>query len=111
VLRKSTLILIIVIVCLAGCQSDRIEAGETAADQQDVRTGMIEQLRRQNPPELKAVEVWNNPYGPGLKLTTAHYEIFTTLLDPLLLRQSPEFIESAYKAYNPPESRVHRVGI
>ena len=99
-LRKSTLILIIVIICLAGCQSDRIEAGEAGAGQQDARAGMIEHLRRQKPPALKAVEVWNNQYGPGLKLTTAHYEIFTTLLDPLLLRQSPEFIESAYKAYN-----------
>ncbi len=99
-LRKSTLILIIVIICLAGCQSDRIEAGETAAEQQDVRAGMIEYLRQQNPSDLKAVEVWNNQYGPGLKLTTAHYEIFTTFLDPLLLRHSPEFIESAYKAYN-----------
>ena len=99
-LRKSTLIVIIVIVCLAGCQSDRIEAGETGAGQQDIRAEMIEYLRQQNPPDLKAVEVWNNKYGPGLKLTTAHYEIFTTLLDSLLLRRSPEFIESAYKAYN-----------
>ncbi|MGB2863340.1 MAG: hypothetical protein WBC05_08450 [Sedimentisphaerales bacterium] len=99
-LRKSTLIWIIVIICLAGCQSDRIEAGETAAEQQDVRAEMIEHLRQQNPPDLKAVEVWNNQYGPGLKLTTAHYEIFTTLLEPLMLRQSPGLIESAYKAYN-----------
>jgi hypothetical protein len=100
VLRKSTLILIIVIVCLAGWKSDRIEAGETGAEQQDSRAGIIEYLRRQNPPDLKAVEDWNNQYGPGLKLTTAHYEIFTTFLDPLLLGQGPKFIESAYKAYN-----------
>jgi len=100
VLRKSTLILIIVIVCLAGWKSDRIEAGEAGAEQQDVRAGMIEHLRRQNPPALKAVEVWNNQYGPGLKLTTAHYEIFTTLLEPSMLRRSPGLIESAYKAYN-----------
>lgn len=99
-LRKSTLILIIAVVCLAGCQSDRIEARETGAEHQDVRAKMIEYLRQQNPPDLKAVEVWNNEYGPGLKLTTAHYEIFTTLLDPLLLSRNPEFIESAYKAYN-----------
>jgi len=111
VLRKSTLIVIIAIVCLAGRQSDSIEAGEAGAEQQDVRTGMIEYLRQQNPPELKAVEVWNNQYGPGLKLTTAHYEIFTTLLEPSILRHSPGLIESAYKAYNlqlpePIETRV-----
>jgi len=100
VLKKSTLILIIVIVCLAGWKSDRIEAGEDGAEQQEALAGMIEHLRRQNPPALKAVEVWNNQYGPGLKLTTAHYEIFTTLLEPSILRQSGGFIESAYKAYN-----------
>ena len=99
-LRKSTLILIIVIVCLSGRQSDRIEAGEAGAEQRNPRTEMIEYLRQQNPPALKAVEVWNNQYGPGLKLTTAHYEIFTTLLEPSMLRQIAGLIESAYKAYN-----------
>jgi hypothetical protein len=100
VLRKSTLILIIMFVCLAGCQSDRIVAGETGGEQQDIRDEMIEHLQRQNPPDLKEVEVWNNQYGPGLKLTTTHYEIFTTLLEPLILRHSAGLIESAYKAYN-----------
>jgi hypothetical protein len=61
---------------------------------------MIEYLRQQNPPGLKAVEVWNNQYGPGLRLTTAHYEIFTTLLEPSILGRCAGFIESAYKAYN-----------
>src|SRR4030042_1251901 len=42
VLRKSTLICIIVIVCLAGRQSDRIEAGDAGAGQPDNRAGMIE---------------------------------------------------------------------
>ncbi len=98
--RKSTLILIIAVIFWAGFQSDRIVAGETGAEQQYVRAEMIEYLQQQNPSELKAVEVWNNPYGPGLKLTTAHYEIFTTLLKPLMLRRSAGLIESAYKAYN-----------
>jgi hypothetical protein len=100
VLRKSTLIWIIIVVCLAGWKSDRIEAGKTGAGQRDLRAEIIEHFRQQNPPELKTVEVWNNGYGPGLKLTTAHYEIFTTLLKPSMLRQSAEIIESAYKAYN-----------
>lgn len=100
VLRKSTLIWIITIVCLAGWKSDRIEAGKTCAGQRDFRAGIIEYLRQQNPPELRAVGVWNNEYGPGLKLTTAHYEIFTTLLEPILLGRISDFIETAYKAYN-----------
>jgi hypothetical protein len=100
VLRKSTLIWFFLIVFLAGWKSDIIEAGEVCDGQLDVYAGMIEYLRRHNPPELRAIEVWNNEYGPGLKLTTAHYEIFTTLLEPVLLGRISEFIESAYKAYN-----------
>jgi hypothetical protein len=100
VLRNSTLIWAITIACLAGWKSDRIEAGKTAAGRHDFCAGMIEYLRRQDPPELKAVKVWNNEYGPGLKLTTSHYEIFTTLLEPTLLARISGFIESAYEAYN-----------
>jgi hypothetical protein len=100
VLRKSTLIWIIAIGGLLCWKSDRIEAGESGAEQREVRAEIIEYLRQQNPPELKAVDAWNNPYGPGLKLTTTHYEIFTTLLKPSLLRRSPALLESAYKAYN-----------
>jgi hypothetical protein len=62
--------------------------------------GMIEYLQGRNLPALKSVEVWENKYGPGLKLTTAHYEIFTTLLEPLMLPQVPGFMESAYRSYN-----------
>jgi hypothetical protein len=35
-----------------------------------------------------------------LKLTTAHYEIFTTLQEPVMLRRCAGFMESAYRAYN-----------
>jgi len=100
VLRKSTLILIIAIVCLLCCQSDRIEAGETGTWQRNVCAEMVEYLHQQNLPDLRAVEAWRNQYGPGLKLTTTHYEIFTTLLEPSLLQRSTRLIESAYKAYN-----------
>jgi hypothetical protein len=57
-------------------------------------------LQSQAPPALESVEVWNNSYGPGLKLTTSHYEIFTTHLEPVILRGLSGFVESAYRAYN-----------
>ena len=60
---------------------------------------MIAYLNKQKLPALKAVELWQNQFGPGLKLTTAHYEIYTTLLEPLMLSQVPGFIESAYRGY------------
>jgi hypothetical protein len=61
---------------------------------------MIGYLQRQNLPALKFVEPWRNDYGPGLKIATEHYEIFTTFLDPLILCQIPGFMESAYRGYS-----------
>jgi hypothetical protein len=61
---------------------------------------MIEYLQGQNLPALESIQLWQNEYGPGLKFTTAHYEIFTTLLEPLMLSQVPGFMESAYRGYN-----------
>ena len=60
---------------------------------------MLEYLRQQNLPAVKSVEVWPNEYAEGLIITTEHYEIHTTLLDSLMLRQLPGFVESAYRGY------------
>ena len=63
-------------------------------------TAAIERLASEKLPSLEAVETWDSDFGPGLKLTTRHYEIFTTVLEPLMLRRIPGFIESAYRGYN-----------
>lgn len=47
-----------------------------------------------------SVEPWQGKSGPGLRLTTAHYEIFATVTQPLMLRMIPGFVESAYRGYN-----------
>lgn len=101
-LRKLAPILIVVIVCLAGCLESDKEGirGADNAQRLDTCAAMIEHLENENLPALESVEVWQNEYGPGLKLTTAHYEIFTTVLEPLMLRRVPGFIESAYRGYN-----------
>jgi len=65
----------------------------------DSPAGMTAYLKTRRLPMLESVEPWQNPYGPGLKLTTDHYEVYTTLLDPLILSRVPGFVESAYKAY------------
>jgi hypothetical protein len=57
-------------------------------------------LQKQKPASLESVEVWENEYGPGLKLVTTHYEIFTTFLEPLMLGRIGRFMESAYQGYN-----------
>ncbi len=94
-----------VICCsfLVGCASS-LPAGAGSsptkvAAQINTPDGMITYLRSQNLPALKSVEGWQNQFGPGLKLTTAHYEIYTTLLEPLMLSQVPGFMESAYRSY------------
>ena len=51
-------------------------------------------------PAIKKIEDWPNPYAAGVTITTAHYQIHTTLLDPLILRQLPAFMESAHREYN-----------
>jgi len=61
---------------------------------------MVEYLQRQNLPAVKSIEVWHNEYGDGLIITTQHYQIYTTLLDSLMLRELPGFMESCYRGYN-----------
>jgi len=96
VVRKSALIWIIVAVCLAGCGAS-VETG--GARRIDTPAGMIEYLREQNLPAVKSIEIWPNKYGDGLIITTEYYEIYTTLLEPLMLSQVPGFVESAYRGY------------
>jgi hypothetical protein len=98
--RKLALICILGFIPVIGCLESQSQIDSSKARRIDTPAGMIEYLHRQNLPALESVEVWQNEYGPGLKLTTAHYEILTTLLEPLMLSQVPGFMESAYRGYN-----------
>ena len=82
---------------LIGCESAPPAA--PAAKPIDTTEGMIVWLRSQNLPPLKSIEPWQNEFGEGIKMTTEHYEIYTTLLEPLMLTQVPGFVESAYRGY------------
>jgi len=93
VVKRVPLILTIAIACATGCVPDNFANRPNRAE-------MIEQLRRSKSPDLKSVETWDNKYGPGLRLITEHYEIFTTFLEPAMLRCCPAFMESVYGAYN-----------
>ncbi len=98
--RKVVLICILGAVSVAICPERQSKADSSKISWIDTPTGMIEYLHKQRLPVLESVEVWQNEYGPGLKLTTAHYEVFATLLEPLMLTQVPGFMESAYRGYN-----------
>jgi hypothetical protein len=69
-------------------------------DSCQTRAVVLAGLQAERLPALVSVEAWESKYGPGLKLTTDHYEIFTTVMEPLVLRMIPGFIESAYRGYN-----------
>lgn len=50
-------------------------------------------------PAVKDISPWGNEFGEGMVIRTDHYEIYTTLLEPLMLRKVPGFMESAYRGY------------
>ena len=50
-------------------------------------------------PAVHGARKWQNPYSNGLIIETAHYRIYTTMLEPLMLRQIPAFVEAAWQEY------------
>ena len=99
---KIALISVLLAFCVLGCgQGVQSRSVHTrAVDRIDTPGGMITYLEKQNLPALKFVDKWENKFGPGLRLVTEHYEIYTTLLEPLMLSQVPGFVESCCRAYN-----------
>jgi len=94
-------LLLIVVLCFTGCStSDNSNIAEDQILESDSRAVVIKRIRSEDLPALESIKPWQSDYGPGLKLTTAHYEIFTTVLEPLMLRRIPGFMESAYRVYN-----------
>ena len=57
-----------------------------AADPGHAAVMVLERLEREDLPALLSAEPWNSEFGPGLKLTTDHYEIYSTVQQPLILR-------------------------
>ena len=102
----------------ADCDWTRRRPAQTIEQQSnsiriDTADGMAEYLQKQHLPAVKAIEIWpsfpstsprlnrglSNHFGKGLKITTEHYEIYTTLFEPLVLRNMPAFLESCYQGY------------
>jgi len=100
--RKLVFLTMTTLLSVVGCSpsySPRAPAAGLAEPGQDM-TLALDRLRSERLPALVAAESWNDEFGPGLRLTTAHYEVFTTVRQPLLLRMIPGFVESAYRGYN-----------
>jgi len=99
-MRKLAYICILGVIPFVGCLESQSTVDSPKALRIDTPAGMMGYLERQKIPALEFAEGWESPYGPGLRLTTAHYEILTTLMEPLMLSQLPGFVESAYRGYN-----------
>ena len=61
-------------------------------------------------PAVQKVERWDSAYGEGITIETKHYKIHTTMLEPLILKQIPAFVEAIWRQYQnqlpvPVESR------
>ena len=87
-----------VLLSLTACLEDQTSSTQNRpAAKLSTPTGMADYLKYV--PGVKEVEPWSEEHLPGITITTDHYEIHTTLLDPLMLRQVPAFMESAYREY------------
>lgn len=84
---------------LGGCRQAAIPE-PVAESQTDRLVRMLERL-----PTVEKVEPWALPEyitektDINLTVSTRHYVIYTTLSDPLILRQTPVFMESAFYHY------------
>jgi hypothetical protein len=88
-------------ICLAGCQSDKKTEKDKSSKNIGIYSDVIANyIRNQHLSDLESIDTWKNIYGPGLKLTTPHYEIYSTLMDRYILSRIPAFMESSYKVYN-----------
>ena len=100
-LHKSFLnIMLSVFACVlvSGCVSD----SRQVSFYEGVQAGLdFEGLRDvlEDQPGVESVEEWDNKYGSGAVIRTAHYKIYTTLDEPLMLRGVPAYMESCYRAY------------
>ncbi|MDD5458486.1 MAG: hypothetical protein PHF37_03740 [Phycisphaerae bacterium] len=87
-------------LALIGCSSSRPQVTPSAQVSLKSPQGLINYLKGHRLPTLRDAQVWHNSYGDGIILTTEHYKIYTTLLDPLILARVAGFVESAYAGYN-----------
>ncbi|MBN1972874.1 MAG: hypothetical protein JW787_04500 [Sedimentisphaerales bacterium] len=100
-MKYSIILFLSGILCLIGCKSVESTDGDARSKNIAAYNNIFaDYMYKQNLPDLESVQRWQNIYGPGLKITTAHYEIFSTLMDRYMLCRIPEFMESAYHVYN-----------
>lgn len=84
---------------VTGCQTSTTTSVESAIDYNQQRIDLLLDL-----PTITAVQSWEMPAyiqepTEALIFETRHYRFFSTLEDPLILRQIPVFMEAAFNTY------------
>ena len=88
----------LVLLCAGGCiEKEQPLILNKSGTSLSSSGGMIDYLS--GLPAVEDVRNWHNSHGQGVVITTKHYEVYTTLMDPLMLRQVPAFMEAAHRAY------------
>jgi len=105
-LKIIAVISVILTILAASCQKSPSARGYSLTGRQGQKlitaAGLAEYLKAQNLPTVESVEIWNPPQAvpsEGLKIQTAHFEVFTTLKDPLMLRDVPAFLETCFNNF------------
>lgn len=91
------IILILLILVIAGCEESSQTVNSSGPAKLSTADGLIKYVTPL--PSVQKAQRWENPYGEGMTIETSHYIIRTTLLEPLMLKQIPAFIEAAWQQY------------
>jgi hypothetical protein len=97
--RLAVLVVLGAVLCIGagGCGGSSRGRSADAKPALNTSEGLCKYL--QNLPAVESVETWPNPYGDGIMITTRHYTVYSTLLEPLTLKKLPGFVEAAYSGY------------
>jgi len=88
-------------VILCGCTAPEPVVVPAVQSPEEMLAGRLMRL-----PTVEEVEVWTLPSiirdesARGMKISTRHYEVFTTMEDPLIVERVPFFMESCFVRYN-----------
>lgn len=96
------LIAISTLLTLWGCESQPLAVSQPLQTS-DMQARLIKSLQRV--PAVQQISPWTLPDfiddrdTPALTIRTLHYQVHSTLSDPLVARQVPVLLESAYRSY------------
>ena len=97
--------MLVLLASVGGCRNSPVDIpDDIVKNPEQIRGRLTDMLRKL--PTVNSVKPWELPEmirdrsSLGLEVITRHYRILTTLQDPLIMRQVPVFLESAFRSYS-----------